>query len=162
MAVILQDPQNPDHLSRLAGKTIYDTPVGCLRRYELYRLGNAWGMNFPSGATKDYMLPFFKQLESEGKNPLRPPAGNLDELVRRREVTFSPENHSETASEEDVAPQPVIEPAPKSDFEAKLEAMHMGPIRRLCRLRGIPQTNKDRKQDLVARIVAAANDEGNG
>lgn len=104
MPEIMQQPDSPDALARRAGRDLYETPVGILRRAELWRLGNAWGLKFPIGASKDYMLPFFKQMEAEGKNPLRPPGGNLDELVRTHDVTHSDEDHSEEISE----PEPLV------------------------------------------------------
>jgi hypothetical protein len=151
---IVQQPQNPDEMARLAGKELYECSVGMLRRVELWRLGNAWGMNFPAGATKDFMLPFFKQLEAEGKNPLRPPNANLDTLVKTREVAHSEENHSETPPPEIHHPD-VIQPALKTDFELKLEAARMSEIRKICAMRGIAWSTKDRKLDLIARIMAA-------
>jgi hypothetical protein len=153
MPEILQQPQNPDEMARLAGKQLYECSVGMLRRVELWRLGNAWGMNFPVGATKDYMLPFFKQMEAEGKNPLRPPNANLDTLVKTHEVVHSAENHSETPPPE-INPD-VILPEPKTDFELKLETAHMSKIRKICAMRGINYSSKDRKLDLIARIMAA-------
>ena len=161
MPVILQYPENPDQIARLAGKSIYDTSVGLLRRAELYRLGNAWGAKFPVGATKDYMLPFFKDLEAKGVNPLRPPTEkSLDALVKERSCEFDGTNHAEVAPpEEQNVNSSVFVPPPKSEFETKLEGLHMGDIRKMCKLRGILQTNKDRKQDLIARIIAAS--EGN-
>lgn len=94
MPEIMQQPRSPEELARIAGKELYGTPVGMLRRAELWRLGNAWGMKFPDGASKDFMLPFFKQLEAEGKNPLNPPGG-LDAAVRKREVEHSGDKHGE-------------------------------------------------------------------
>ena len=161
MPEILQQPGSPDELARRAGKDIYGTVVGMLRRVELFRLGNAWGMNFPAGASKDYMLPFFKQLEAEGKNPLRPPAGNLDEVVRAREVTHNSENHSERAEEEDVPPLSApdeIKPAPVSDFEMTLLRTPHAQLKKMCKLRGIQQERNDSKKTLVARIMANVQD----
>lgn len=157
MPDILEQPRNPDEMARLAGKDLYECSVGMLRRVELWRLGNAWGMNFPAGATKDHMLPFFKQLEAEGKNPLRPPNANLDTLVKTREVVHSEVNHSETPPPEipEIHHPDVIQPALKSDFELKLEASRMSDIRKICSMRGIPFSSKDRKLDLIARIMAA-------
>ena len=146
---IMQQPQNPDDISRQAGRDLYGTPVGILRRAELYRLGNAWGFEFPVGASKDFMLPFFMQLEADGKNPLKPPGGTLDQICKAREVKFNGETHAER--EED--PYGLIKPEETSKFEAGLQALHMSKIRKICKLRGIPQTIRDRKQDLIARIV---------
>lgn len=162
MPQILQQPQNADEVARLAGRDIYETPVGMLRRAELWRLGNAWGFKFPNGASKDFMLPFFKQLEAEGKNPLRPPGANLDTLVKARAVEHSEVNHAETAEEEELPSittavrEAIIKPEPKSDFALKLEKMPMGDLKKLCRLRGIEQSNRDRKHDLVSRILDAS------
>lgn len=169
--------QNPNDLARIAGKDIYGTSVGALRRTELYRLGNAWGMNFPVGASKDYMLPFFKELEARGKNPLRPPTGGtLDEVVKRREATFDgthvddevvpaqglepqfPESKSGVLPL-DEAGEGVIAPQSKSEFEQRLEGLHHGQLKKICKMRGIEQSSRDRKPDLIARIVAAS--EGN-
>ena len=148
------EPQEPDTLARIAGKDIYGTVVGSLRRVELWRLGNLWGLNFPVGASKDYMLPFFMRLEAEGKNPLRPPGVTISSTgdLRSRDVKFSG-THVESAPADFIAPQPV------SDFEAKLAKLHHGQLKKICKMRGIPQTQRDRKDDLIARIVAAS--EGN-
>ena len=161
MPEILQQPQSPDEIARIAGRSIYGTSVGLLRRVELYRLGNAWGFKFPVGATKDYMLPFFIDLESKGIDPLRPPKGNLDTLVKARACEFTSENHSETPPPEEQTENKTatVMPAPKSSFEEKLEKSPMHEIRKLCKLRGVAFTPRDRKQDLIARIVAAS--EGN-
>lgn len=151
MPEIMQEPQSPEEVARLAGKDIYGTSVGILRRVELWRLGNAWGLKFPVGASKDYMIPFFKQLEAEGKNPLRPPVdGNLDEIVSKRDVKFSAENHSERGDD----PYALIPPEPMSDFEKSLAKLHHGQLKKICKLRGIKHARTDRKQDIIARIVS--------
>ena len=154
------EPQDPQDIARIAGKDIYGTSVGMLRRVELWRLGNAWGMEFPIGASKDYMIPFFMRLESEGKNPLRPPGQNLDALVKQRAVVFSDGTHAETQDPfEVVKVQDTITPEPVSDIEEKLQKAHMGQLKKICKMRGLPNHFKDRKKDLVARIVASMKDE---
>lgn len=149
-AKIMQQPMDPSDLARLAGKDIYGTSVGMLRRSELWRLGNAWGMNFPVGASKDYMIPYFQRLEAEGKNPLRPPGNqNLDTLVKERVVLHSEENHSELAIPEE------LEPA-KDDFALKLEKLPQAQLKKICKLRGIEQSRNDTKQKLIEKIIAAS------
>jgi hypothetical protein len=142
----LTDPQDPDEIARIAGKDIYGTRVGVLRRTELFRLGNLWGMNFPIGASKDFMLPFFQRLESEGKNPLHPPSGAIQQTaeLRKREVTFSEQSHIEVV--------PIVE----DDFEARLKALPHGQLKKMCKLRGITHYARDKKPDLIARILAAS------
>lgn len=149
----LTDPQEPDTMARIAGKDLYGTIVGTLRRVELWRLANAWGMEFPAGATKDYMLPFFMRLEAEGKNPLKPPGMVITDTaqLRQREVKFTAENHAEKDS--DPLPE-VVQPKPISDYEKELMAAPMGQLKKICKMRGITQSPRDRKADLVARIIA--------
>lgn len=151
--------ESPDQQARRAGKMLYGTAVGSLRRVELYRLGNAWGATFPVGATKDFMIPFFQNLEAAGKDPFKPPH------PVPLKASHSAENHGEVSVElgvDIVTPETnilgvdTITPAPKSEFEAKLEALHHCKLKKICKDRGISQTNKDRKQDLIARIVAAS------
>lgn len=157
MAEIMQQPQNPDDLARLAGKQMYGTPVGMLRRVELFRLGNAWGHKFPDGATKDSMLPFFKELEAQGKNPLAPPTGSLDQVVKTREVEHEGKPAYETV--EELAPLEVpdeIKPAPVSDFEMKLLNTPHAQLKKICKMKGIRQERNDSSKTLVARIMAAA------
>lgn len=148
------DPLEPDTLARIAGKDIYGTSVGTLRRVELWRLGNVWGMQFPVGATKDYMLPFFKQLEAEGKNPLQPPGVTLTDTgqLRTRDVSFSKESHVEDTDEVGL----IVKPAPVGEFEAKLNELSRYQLKKVCKMRGIPQELTDKKQDLIARILAAS------
>ena len=163
----LTDPQAPDLQARIAGRDIYGTTVGALRRVELWRLANLWGTEFPAGASKDYMLPFFKQLEAEGKNPMRPPGMVVETTadLRSRDVKFAPQNHAEidmvvlhpdTGEPVAIRDGLLVQPNPKSDFEVRLEGLHHGQLKKICRMRGIPQTQKDRKTDLIARIVAAS------
>jgi hypothetical protein len=163
----MTDPAEPDTQARIAGRDLYGTIVGSLRRVELWRLANLWGMQFPAGASKDYMLPFFMQLEAEGKNPLRPPGMVVETTadLRSRNVKFAPQNHAEfemvvahpdTGEPVAVKDGLLVQPNPKSDFEAKLEKLHHGQLKKICKMRGIPQTVKDRKADLIARIVAAS------
>lgn len=173
MPQIMQQPQNPDEISRRAGLDIYECSVGMLRRAELWRLGNAWGMKFPVGASKDFMLPFFKQLEANGKNPLRPPQGNLDALVKTHECEFSSEIHAETVEEENKPGTDVLvmDPTdniptvlgldgkpekPQITFKERLEILPHGQLKKICKLRGIPQGRQDKKKDLIASILAAA------
>ncbi|HEY6019653.1 MAG TPA: hypothetical protein VIY48_07060 [Candidatus Paceibacterota bacterium] len=175
MPAIMQQPSEPDDLARKAGRDIYGTVVGMLRRVELWRLGNAWGMKFPDGASKDYMLPFFKQLEAEGKNPLRPPVnGTLDQIVKAREVEHSDERHSSVVPPEEeeqkvneTAPEPTIEqlltpdtiqPNPVGEFEKKLLATPYGQLKKICKLRGVLHYRTDKKPTLVARIMAHVQD----
>jgi len=148
MPQIEQYPQNPDEVSRLAGKDIYECSVGVLRRAELWRLGNAWGLTFPVGCSKDYMLPFFKQLEAEGKNPLRPPGKHLDALVKDRAVEHSKETHAER---DDV--DAVLKPRETPQITADLAKLPIGKIRKLCKEYGLSQTIHDRKKDLIARLL---------
>lgn len=148
----MSDPENPDIIARRAGQDLYGSKVGALRRAELWRLGNAWGAKFPEGATKDFMLPFFQQLEAEGKNPLRPPQGNLDEIVKTRAVEHSGASHAELAPEEDNKLISELEP-PKSEFQQKLEALPFWKVRNFAHRRRIPQTPKDTKIALIARIM---------
>lgn len=150
---IMSQPQSPDELARLAGRDLYECSVGMLRRSELWRLGNAWGLNFPVGCSKDYMIPYFKQLEADGKDPLRPPGKRLDDVVHAREVEHSTETHAER--EEDpyglVAPK---EEAPSlAALKEQMSKMHVGKVRKLCKEHGLPQDIHDRKQDLIARII---------
>ena len=148
------EPQEPDTLARIAGRDIYGSTVGALRRVELWKLGNLWGMEFPVGASKDYMLPFFMRLEAEGKNPLRPPGAVINSTgdLRSRGVKY-------VGTHTEQMPADFIEPEPVSEFEAKLNKLHHGQLKKMCKMRGIPQTVQDRKVDLVARILAAS--EGN-
>ena len=148
------DPQEPDTLARIAGKEIYGSTVGALRRVELWKLGNLWGMEFPVGASKDYMLPFFQRLEAEGKNPLRPPGVVIESTgdLRSRDIKYA-------GSHVEPMPADFIQPEPMSEFEAKLNKLHHGQLKKMCKMRGIPQTVQDRKADLIARIIAAS--EGN-
>lgn len=177
MIQIMQYPTAPDLIARKAGKTMYGTAVGSLRRNELYRLGNAWGAKFPVGATKDFMIPFFTQLESQGKDPFKPPYAS-PQTARHSELTHIERGDQDvmlggemvhSASSElspAMAPQPdpiapqsapdVILPTPMGDFETKLNALPHGKLKKLCFERKIPQSNKDRKQELIARIVAAS------
>lgn len=164
MPVVMQQPDDPDSLSRRAGKDIYGTSVGMLRRVELWRLGNAWGMNFPAGATKDFMLPFFKQIEADGKNPFFPPnGGNLDQLVKARDVVHSDEDHTEKIEipEDEVPEIPVpkeLKPEPVDDFQMMLLRTSHAQLKKMCKLRGIEQKRNDSKQTLVARIMANVQD----
>lgn len=148
------DPQEPDTVARIAGKDIYGTTVGALRRIELWKLGNCWGMEFPVGASKDYMLPFFMRLEAEGKNPMKPPGVVINSTgdLRSRDIKY-------TGTHVEKVPADFIQPAPMSEFEAKLHKLHHGQLKKMCKMRGIPQTVQDRKVDLIARIIAAT--EGN-
>jgi len=156
----LTEPQEPDTLARIAGKDIYGTTVGALRRVELWRLGNAWGMNFPVGATKDFMLPFFMRLEAEGKNPMRPPGMVIEHTgqLRSRDVVFSEQNHTENSEESEEEVPPVV-PSPSSEFEAMLLSSQMWRLRKLCKMRGIKHSPKDCKADLVNRIMATIGDQ---
>lgn len=161
MPEIMQQPRSPDELARLAGKELYGTSVGMLRRAELWRLGNAWGMKFPDGCSKDYMLPFFKQLEAEGKNPLRPPMGTLDTVTSARAVEHSGETHGEMVKEEEevplaIEPPDVLKPQPVTDFETKLLHLPHAQLKKMCKLKGIPQERNARKIDLIAAIIAAS------
>lgn len=144
----LSDPQEPDLLARQAGKDLYNSKVGVLRRVELWRLGNLWGLNFPVGASKDFMLPFFQQLEAEGKDPLRPPSGAVHGTadLRTRDVKYSDQSHIEKVPD-------------TTDFEQRLMAQPMHQLKKICKLRGIPQSPKDLKVALVKRIIEAS--EGN-
>lgn len=154
MAKVMQQPMDPSDLARLAGKDIYGSTVGMLRRTELWRLGNAWGLNFPAGASKDYMIPFFQRLEAEGKNPLRPPGNkNLDVLVKERVVVHSDENHSEMAE-----PEPLVEPAKpvEDDLTLKLEKLPQAQLKKIAKLRGVEQSRNDTKQSLIAKIIATS------
>ncbi len=98
------------------------------------------------------MLPFFMRLEAEGKDPLRPPGVTIASTgdLRTREVTYSDQSHIERAPADFIAPEA------KSEFEAKLEKLHHSQLKKICKLRGVPQERSDRKQDLVAKIVAAS------
>lgn len=166
MPEVMQQPEDPEQLSRKAGKDIYGTSVGMLRRSELWRLGNAWGMEFPIGASKDFMLPFFMQLESEGKNPFQPPNGKtVDEIARTREVIHSGKSKAENDAKERAematgqAPAPItpspdaILPREKTEFEVSLEKATMQKVRALCKLRDIPYSTKDKKTVLIERIM---------
>jgi len=171
MQEVMQQPEDPDSLSRKAGKDLYGTAVGMLRRVELWRLGNAWGFEFPNGASKDFMLPFFMQLESEGKNPFQPPNGKtLDEIARTREVSHKGKSVAENDSREraleaegkpmldkvvePITPSPdVIQPREKTEFEVSLEKAPMQKVRALCKLRDIPYSTKDKKVVLIDRIM---------
>ena len=159
MAKVMQQPMDPSDLARLAGKDIYGSTVGMLRRTELWRLGNAWGLNFPAGASKDYMIPFFQRLEAEGKNPLRPPGGqNLDTLVKERVVLHSEENHSEMADPVSLEP-PVSAAAEKpesNEFALKLERLPQAQLKKIAKLRGVEQSRNDTKQSLIAKIIATS------
>lgn len=124
-----------------------------LRRAELWRLGNAWGFNFPVGCSKDYMLPFFKQLEADGKNPLRPPGRRLDEVCRGREVEHSGETHAEREEDPYGLLAPKEEAPVLAELKERLTKMHVGKVRKLCKEYGLPQDIHDRKQDLIARII---------
>lgn len=156
MAEIMQQPMDPSDLARLAGKDIYGTSVGMLRRTELWRLGNAWGLEFPNGASKDYMIPFFQRLEAEGKNPLRPPGNkSLDEIVKGRVVVHSDENHATT----DLEPLEPIKAAPEAkpdEFALRLEKQSQAQLKKIAKLRGITQSRSDSKAELIAKIVAAS------
>ena len=165
MPEVMQQPEDPDQISRKAGKDLYGTSVGMLRRVELWRLGNAWGFKFPVGASKDYMLPFFMQLESEGKNPFVPPNGQrLDDIARSREVEHSGDTKAEDDSKEraemeaeavaPITPSPdVIQPREKTDFEVSLEKATMQKVRALCKLRDIPYSTRDKKIALIDHIM---------
>lgn len=160
MVEILQQPESPEKLAREAGKKIYGTVVGCLRRSELSRLGNAWGIKFPVGATKDYMLPYFKQLEAEGKDPFRPPHAVPARGIHSQETHVEETKEVELNDYKPVSVEPDIsqvEVSPEPDpFAAKLAELKFSELRKLAKARGIPQTNTDRKVDLVARIADAA------
>lgn len=145
----MSDPVEPDTLARQAGKDMYGSVVGTLRRVELWRLGNAWGLQFPVGASKDYMLPFFKEIEGRGENPLRPPGRVIHDTgqLRTRDTVFSGPSQAENA-----------DMPPVSDFVAKLEKMMMGDLKKLCRERGIYQHRTMKKPEIIARIVAAIED----
>lgn len=160
MPEVMQQPRDPEYLAREAGKNIYGTSVGMLRRAELWRLGNAWGMKFPDGCSKDFMLPFFKQLEAEGKDPLRPPSGSLMAVVTSREVQHSEENHAEVPTPEELlevaakyATPDTITPAPISEFEEKLRKTPHGLLKKMCKERGIKQERTDSTATLVQRIL---------
>lgn len=149
----MSDPENPDMVARKAGQDLYGSKVGALRRSELWRLGNAWGAKFPEGATKDFMLPFFQQLEAEGKNPMRPPGGSpLETVIRAREVEHSGPSHAELAPEDEKLITE-LEP-PKSEFQTKLEALPFWKVRNFAHRRAIPQKPKDTKIMLIARIMS--------
>jgi len=157
---IMQYPDDPDKLAREAGKKIYGTVVGCLRRHELYRLGNAWGHKFPVGATKDFMIPFFIQLEANGKDPFRPP-----QVVPTR-PEHSDESHADRIQKNASLPKESQVDALKAfskeaekevSLEERVGSMKFYELRKLCKARGIPQTPKDRKVDLVARVLDYAN-----
>lgn len=149
MPTKMTDPEEPDTLARRAGLDIYGSRVGALRRVELWRLGNLWGLNFPVGASKDFMIPFFQRLEAEGKNPMMPPGKPISHIgeLRSRDVKYSDESHVEEIK---------VDP---NEFKTKLEAVHHGKLKKICKMRGIPQLQTDKKADLVARILAAC--EGN-
>lgn len=156
-AIQVTDPQEPDTLARIAGKDMYGTAVGSLRRVELWRLGNLWGMKFPVGASKDFMLPFFMQLEAEGKNPMQPPGMRLEHTaqLRSRNVSYSG-SHVEVFGEK---PPEIREQDTDESFQEKLMKHHMWQLKKICKLRGIHQTNKDTKKELVARILSVSGDQ---
>lgn len=170
MPVVMQHPEEPDMLARKAGKDIYGTSAGMLRRTELYRLGNAWGFKFPAGATKDFMLPYFQQLEAEGKDPLRPPGGKpLHEIVSAREVQFDGTNVAENDLQERAEmdaeqngnefTEGLVKPAFKSKLELELEKAKIWEVRKLCKKRGLAYSTKDKKIDLIARIMDSIGDQ---
>lgn len=170
MPEVMQHPEEPEMLSRKAGRDIYGTSAGMLRRTELFRLGNAWGFKFPAGATKDFMLPYFQQLEADGKDPLRPPGNKtLNEIVTSREVEFDGTNVAENDLAEralekeehkaNVFEEALVKPNLGPDeFELKLQKARIWEVRKLCKERGIAYSTRDRKVDLVARIMDTIGD----
>ena len=131
-----------------AGKQHYGCTAGALRRGELYRLGNAWGLKFPEGATKDEMIPQFKELEAQGHDILKPP----NEIPQRAEHT------EESRADLDHLSDPTLytdREKPKMDVEAifqALEKLSISDLRKMTKALGLTQTPKDNRVALRAKI----------
>lgn len=144
---IVQGPaEDPDTIARRAGFDMYGSSVGHLRRRELARLANAFGIRFHAGATKDEMLETFRRMEMQG----------VHLAAHFAKAPLVPQYADEQPPAAPALEPPGVSPfddALKARIREKLEALPVGTLRKLVAEQAIPQRATDKKPDLIDKLL---------